>query len=608
MKITHKLPKLNQSKDCDISPVCILSNNLGGFLFISEPVMSKYNGFFFNDNLELYKTVENIGIVGSGFDEVENSLTHIRRKHKGNAERIECPEGANGMIYTLAKRAGIFIDFDFRRVNDMREFGRYYDIRVDKGNIIVRFSKKTDGKEDSSHLVEEFQFFAVVQPKGFDVKSGYRFIDQWHESSYHYDDLRKDFPASRHVYRPFIVDAKELLIAFGRTEEEALAELGKLKRSKQAKRDYGSVDKKKNPEAAAAFICAQDSLGKLKLVHDGVERIYAGYPWFFQLWSRDENISLGALIKLRRFKTVKGIIFRYVECIGKDGRLPNHIPSPHLGSADGVGWFWKRVGDLIAELKELRLLEKYISPAELRQLKDSLAESIKRIEKNFKSDDLITNKAKETWMDTDCGGQDPRDGARIEVQALHLSMLRLMHELSGDKKYRTREEKMKKAVKGKFWNGAVLADGAGDFNIRPNVFIAYYAYPDLLSRREWQICFENALAKLWLDWGGLSSIDKEHVLFRQEYTGKTNESYHRGDSWYWLNNLAALCMFRNNAIDFEDRILRIIEASSEEMLWHGAVGHHAEISSASHLSSYGCLAQAWSAAIFIELISEVYGK
>jgi len=244
----------------------------------------------------------------------------------------------------------------------------------------------------------------------------------------------------------------------------------------------------------------------------------------------------------------------------------------------------------------LFLLEKHLSSKEMEEVKAALAESIKRIEKNYKSDSLITNKKDETWMDTDMDNQDPRDGARIEVQALHLNMLRLMSELSNEKKYKNRENKMKKAVIERFWNGETLADGDGDFTARPNVFIAHYVYPDLLSRPEWQTCFENILKKLWLDWGGLASIDPKHRLFVPDYTGIDNKSYHRGDSWFWINNLAALCMFRNNPIYFEEKILKIIESSTKELLWHGAVGHAAEISSASHLSSKGCFAQAWSAA------------
>ena len=606
MKTTYKLPRLTLSKDDCNASLCILSNNLGGFLFLSDPPISKFNGFFYNDDLDVYKIIENIRLVDSSFNEIEDNLWYLKRKHPGNTEKIFCPKGVNGIVYSLAKKSRIGIDFDCRKVNDMRQFGRFYEVAQEKKSIILSFVKKTDEREDDNQGAEEFSLFIAIQPKSFDASKDYEHVDTWEEHFYEYDNERKDLPLNRYVYRPIILNAKELLIAAGKTKEDALSELIKLRKAKPSKHDYKTLDKKKNLEAAAAFMCAQDSLEKLKTKYEGITRLYAGFPWFFQFWSRDENISLGALIKLHQFKIVKDLLFKYLKSIGNDGRLANRIPSSHLASADSIGWFWKRMGDFIEELKARHLLEKHLSSKEMEEVKAALAESIKRIEKNYKSDSLITNKKDETWMDTDMDNQDPRDGARIEVQALHLNMLRLMSELSNEKKYKNRENKMKKAVIERFWNGETLADGDGDFTARPNVFIAHYVYPDLLSRPEWQTCFENILKKLWLDWGGLASIDPKHRLFVPDYTGIDNKSYHRGDSWFWINNLAALCMFRNNPIYFEEKILKIIESSTKELLWHGAVGHAAEISSASHLSSKGCFAQAWSAAMFIELLMEVY--
>jgi glycogen debranching enzyme len=606
MNIIHKLPGLSISKEDHHTSLCILSNNLGGFLFLSQLPISKFNGLFVNYDLELFKTIENIGILGKDFTGIENHLTHIKRNYGDNSDKIVCPKKINGTIYSLSKKDRVFIDFDCRKVNDIRTFGRTYDVTIEDNKIIVEFTKKSDEREDNTESVQEFSFYAAVQPSSFKPETDYEFVNQWVESYYRYDHERKDFPAHRYVHRPFIIDTKELLIGVGRTKKEALDELDKLKHYKHKDHHHKKISKEKDTEAAAAFICAQDSLEKLKVEHEGVTRLYAGYPWFFQIWSRDENISLGALIKLHQFKVVKDIIFKYLQNIGKDGRLPNHIPSPHLGSADGAGWFWKRVRDFISELKAKHSLEKFLSKKELEQVKDTLAESIRRIEKKYGSKGLITNKDDETWMDTDPGGQDPRDGARIEIQALHLNMLRLMHDLSGERKYKTKEEKMKKEVATRFWNGDLLADGLGDFTVRPNIFIAYYVYPDLLSEEEWKTCFNNEIKELWLDWGGLTSIDTHHPLFVNEYTGIDDRSYHRGDSWFWINNLAALCMFKIDPIEFEEKILRIIESSSKEILWKGAVGHHAEVSSAARLSSKGCVAQAWSAAMFIELIMEVY--
>jgi glycogen debranching enzyme len=607
MKVSHKIPQQNLCMNCDTSSF-ILTNNLGGFLFLSTTPVSKFSGLFVSYGLDVYRVLENIFPAGGAMGELENHLDHVRRTGESDSGKLVFPSGINGLQYSLAKKAKIVLDFDCRKVYDMRSFGRYYEVNVEKDRISVKFTKRTDSKEDGTHGREEFSFFIVIQAKGFDAKNDYESLDRWEEHHYSYDEERKDFPASRFVYRPFILDAKELLISVGRTMKEAEEELDKLKHHRPEERHYLTVDKKKDEDAAVAFVCAQDSLEKLKILHEGKTRIFAGLPWFFQLWSRDELISLGAPIRLGQFKVVKDILFHYIRNIGIDGRLSNRIPDAHLGCADSIGWLWKRVGDFIDALNAGRELDKYLSGKELDEVKLALCDSISVIEKNHMHDGLIFNKMNETWMDTDYNKSDIRDGACIEIQALHLNMLHLAHQLTGDAKYEKKETVMRIDVIDAFWDGALLADRAEEFAIRPNIFIAYYIYPDLLSRSEWEAVFKNSLEKLWLDWGGLSSIDKTHRLFTPDYSGIGNQSYHRGDSWFWLNNLAAVCLLRNNAIEFEDNIRKIIDASSREILWHGAIGHAAELSSASHLSSKGCFAQAWSAAMFIELIMEVYLK
>ncbi|MBW2964589.1 hypothetical protein KY363_03955 [Candidatus Woesearchaeota archaeon] len=575
--------------------------------------MSKYNGLFISDYLQLYKTLEDIGIEGSSPIEIENRFADVRRKHEGNTETICFPDGANGMIYRLAKKSRIYLRFDCRKVNDLRSFGRYYAVEIGSNGILVSFTKRTDSREDQTNGEDEFSLFVAIHAKGFDPKKDLEGVDSWSEIQYSYDAGRKDSPQSRYNYTPFIINAKELIISAGLTKEEAISGMESLRNSKDEDRqvDSQAIDRKKAGPAAAAFACAQDSLHKLLVVHENSARIYAGLPWFFQFWSRDELISLGALIRTGQFSNAKDILFEYMRNIGEDGRLPNRIPSSELSSADSIGWFWKRMGDFINALRKQDALGKFISDRELSAIKAALAGSISKIENAHMKSGLIDSRCNETWMDTQWQGQDGREGAAIEVQALHLNMLRLAQELAEDdkerRKFKTKETAMRNKVVSRFWNGSLLADTADNYTIRPNIFIAYYVYPELLARKDWQTAFENALNSLWLDWGGLSSIDLSHPLFTPDYTGADNRSYHRGDSWFWINNLAAICLHRNNAIVFEEKVKRIVEASSEEMLWHGAIGHHAEVSDASHLASRGCFAQAWSAAMFIELVMEKMG-
>jgi glycogen debranching enzyme len=156
--------------------------------------------------------------------------------------------------------------------------------------------------------------------------------------------------------------------------------------------------------------------------------------------------------------------------------------------------------------------------------------------------------------------------------------------------------------------GKYLADGAEDDAIRPNVFIAAYAYPELLSKKEWIACFDQILPRLWLDWGGISTIDVSHPFFVANHTGENSKSYHSGDSWFWLNNLAALVLFAFDKKKYKNYIQHVLKASTQEILYEGVVGHHAELSGASEFKPAGSLVQAWSAAMYVELIEELFRK
>ena len=260
-------------------------------------------------------------------------------------------------------------------------------------------------------------------------------------------------------------------------------------------------------------------------------------------------------------------------------------------------------------LQQKNLLNQ-LSQSDLITLRDKVEKSLQRLHKSHANENLVVNSSKETWMDT-----LSRDGARIEIQALQLATYktaRLLNDLTltHSEKYSLHEKQLRQVVRSKFFNGRQLADGylneTQDFTIRPNIFIAYYVYPDLLSTGEWEAVFDNALQHLWLSWGGLATLDISHPDFKQSHSGEGSASYHNGDSWYWINNLAALCMLRLNRSKYKEYIYKIIEASVHDMLYSGFIGHCSEISSAKERSSFGCWAQAWSAATLVELLHEVH--
>ncbi|HLP79877.1 MAG TPA: amylo-alpha-1,6-glucosidase, partial [Acidobacteriota bacterium] len=302
---------------------------------------------------------------------------------------------------------------------------------------------------------------------------------------------------------------------------------------------------------------------------------------------------------------------RQQQTFTKEGQLSNRFPHADLGCADGLGWM---------ALRTMRVLEKtktehYFSKDELVTLRKKLVDAVHTLEAK-RHDGLIKNGPLETWMDTGMPQGDVRAGARIEIQALyiaHLTLIKKINTILADKQYEfitEQKERFVKHVKAKLFT-TVLHDGKNpdgtlDYTIRPNIFLAYYIAPELLTQKEWEQTFDSALTHLWMPWGGLSSIDKNHPLFTKNYTGQTNVSYHRGDSWFFVNALAALALWNLQPKKYSKYIKDILLSCTNGIVSQGAVGSLAEVSSAQSQTADGCVTQAWSLALFIEAMSGIF--
>ena len=572
--------------NCD-NPQFMLKNKKGEFLFFStEKNISNYNGLYIvkeGEEPSLFKTIDEIKLLGTEVEILTNNFNCFERESRGK-EKFYFDE--NGMIYEIDNYKGMGeIHFDTREIYDYSNNGRNYEIYTKKDLIIIKYLKIEEGKE------KKYEIYTAV--KGIKL---YEKPNEWIKKNYEYDSARKSPPYNFFVYNGirFEVDGKiEIRIASDFSEEKAIQKIAKISRKSLPRSDKD-----------LAFVCAKESIKNFFVDVNGKKGIYAGLPWFFQFWTRDEAISLGAFINLGMYNEVKDIIFRHLDKILDNGRISNRFPFANLGSADGVGWVFKRAQDLIEKLESIGKLNEYISMDELGMIKEKLAFSIERTRENYFEKGLIRNFARETWMDTDFGN-DTRDGYRIEIQALYLNMLKFFRKICwmvGEEVSNDEEEEIKRNIRDEFFDGRLLADGLDDYTIRPNVFLAYYVYPELLKRSEWEIVFDNTLEALWCEWGGLSTIDKSSSLFCADYSGQDNRSYHRGDSWFFVNNITAITLNDINREKYKEYINKIIEANEKEILSLGIIGESSELSSASQLKSEGCLAQAWSSSTFVELV------
>ncbi len=561
MKARHTISENKWERDVEDNASFLLGNKLGDYAWFADGPESRYQGWFvsFSYGLkeEMYKIIEDIRPANrSSVSEIDNHFSKVQRKGDSFKESFSIPENKHCLIYELKEKRRIELVLDMR--NSYGDDYSEYEIKESDGRLLVK-----------AETENETFFLAITGYDNFE-KISERFVRY-----YNLDKKRNSPPFEKAVYKALILEGKKLLFSAFKNKEKAEMPLND---------DLHLKNLEKNKNEPVDFVAAKTGLENL--IVDEKERIFAGFPWFFQFWKRDEAISLGGLNVINKQKA-KDVFRSLLENKNNDFERTD--------SADGVGWVFKRAFLFLNEFSDKE--EKKLA-TQLRRCVD------------FNSDEVLkTTEPKGTWMDS-----ISREGARIEMQALWLNMYKLGKIIDSEKKadYRKMEEDLKKKVYNVFWDGYVLADGylpgenRVDKTIRPNLFLAYYIYPELLSDQEWKNCFRRALHELWLDWGGIATISKEDSRFNSTHTGENSQSYHQGDSWFFINNFAAICMNRLDEGKFSYEINKILEASRENLLWKGAIGHHSELSSAKSLEAEGAISQAWSFSTYLEAMYEIF--
>ncbi|RMD57640.1 hypothetical protein D6825_03405 [Candidatus Woesearchaeota archaeon] len=547
----------------------IVSNTLGSFALFG--LDSRFEGVFFTRGKQTFRTIAHI--EGSGeCGDFSTEFWRARYKH-----------GAFRSLW-FAKRLPIFffeskgsydVLLDCRENYDNRVWGRHYDVFEEEGMVYVHYEKRDDDREP---VKGEYDFWLAFA--GIDAGLSL----EWVERNYSFDKERSSPPFSRWVFRAFRAKGS-FVCAFGSSKWEVsrLAREGverRLHLMREARVFSDDVVSRarfnwQSRACAYSLLCLRSSDG-----------LFAGLPWFHQRWARDELISLKSFARVGQVELSKAILFSWLDKLSgvkMEGTLTRFI-------ADS-GWVFVRANDLWD----------FLSPSERLEVADRARNFCKSVSESLSSG-LLFSGSKETWMDS-----LDRSGARVEIQALALSAFKLLRERGYSSKHLdSLEYDFKDSVVSSFWNGNYLKDGCDDPAIRPNLFIAAYVYPELLTKAQWRKCFSTALSRLWCEWGGLATIDVKSASFIGRHTGEDPASYHQGDSWYWLNNLSAIVLLSLGSSAQKRYAESIFNASSKEIL-QGALGHHAELSSAESLESRGCLAQAWSAAMYLELCELLKG-
>ncbi|MCB9359213.1 hypothetical protein H6503_04740 [Candidatus Woesearchaeota archaeon] len=571
----------------------VISNDLGSFYFWSEVPYSKFCGLHFNVKGTIFKCLES-AVTPQKLRVSNDSYTGILNQREGMLESIYLSRQKNAIAFRYSHPTEILLNFDIKKHDDWDEWGRHYEISEVRGCILLTFHKRGQ---------EEYTVYAAIKSRHKNFDKIARFV----ERDYSYDEYRHSQNV-RYIFEALKLYSSHFTIAFSTDKNEAIYDAKHLYRHYDVihrldKRSGMKIDiVMATEDISSAYKHAQLSLSRL--VNDN--GIYAGYPWFCQVWSRDELISMVPYIKFDP-EFAKGLISKYFKHNNYCGRLPAILPDKGLKSADGAGWLAMRLQQLIKSNPDM------FKSGDKHKYALFFEKMIFFLQKYHHKNELVFSDMNETWMDTSYE-DDGRKGYCIEIQALALRMLDLMHMLTGDEKYHEQLQDLKKAVRRLFYSedDKIIYDHLDEDmkptgRIRPNIFIAHYVFPDMFTKEEWEQAFDTSLKALWLKWGGLSTLDQGDPRFVDEYTGEDNKSYHRGDSWYFLNCMAAMAMYKVDKKKYMPKIDKIIESTTKDCLENGVIGSIAEVSPAKSQDGVGCLSQAWSLAMYIELIDLVYG-
>lgn len=624
----------------------LLSNNKGDFLNLGvSENSSKFQGLnvLRKEDFVFFKFLEAIVPKGLEVEEVEYLGYKVKRYFKSNFAIGETGDApcdvfylgpTGGVIYEIQNFDGeVFFDIDMRSFYDFKDEGRFYFVNETNGVVLVEYEKK-DEKGDT-----EYKLYFGIKAVNF----LHEIIGEWQKREYFYSKQRGSL-SERYVYRLLSakVDTdKKFIIGAGFSEEEVLKQIELLEFHQnelegfesEMMRDVvkegesvcmeniikdGSVfEKPVSQDVGVAYELSKNALYKflkkdinINGVRDGM---YAGYPWFNQFWSRDELVGIRGFINLGEINFVKEKLMNYLDIIDEESGMVRRIVTQKdsLMSFDGCFWIAKRLGDLIFRLDEENLLGKVFSMEELEFAYKKLNLVFNRLVKSswdFENE-LVKVKDGDSWMDT-IHIDFPLD---IQVQFLeYSSFMAVLSSMLGKQEDATRfldlENLMREKIRSAYFRNGHLYNEAYQDKVTSNVFLAYYLYPDLFLQNDWEIIFDNTLNHLRTSWGGISSLSKKDSNYKENYTGENDDSYHCGDSWFWINNVAAIAMADLNEKKYRREITKILVSSTNDILKFGAIGFASEISSASKQKSEGCFAQLWSSSTFIEMVDKLFLK
>lgn len=573
--------------------VC-MSNNSGSFFLTANKVITRFQGLYFNLDGDLFKILEDIevdnDILKGLFNDLGNNGGKLYRQTEASFKFVS---GKNIFIYCLSTKAKQIIFLDPRRIFEYPEFGRQFTlISQNARSVILRY--------DYTQNTNNYTLFIGFKALPGECLENIEVFDEWVKREYSYDQQRSSPPDALYICKKLAFISKGFLITAAKDIDQLTKNMHYDVNVSDFRLRCGMPPELSKFKFSYLEGLIKESITRLKVKVRGVPFFYAGLPWFNQFWLRDEALSLDVLLIVLTKRERYDFLKWRLDFIEKHNFFPNFF-NLDLSFSEAPSYD----GTLIFFLKTLKTLNS------LGELDEELRQRILKIFfiwlERFFNDNLKGNvlflsstPVHSQWMDS----LKERSGSLIEIEALILALLKYASNLSNNSKWLEILKMRQEVILKTFWNGSVLADKANCFGeIRPNIFLAYSFFPDLLSKTSWEKIIDEVLENLWLEWGGLATIAKTSPLYKPFHTGEDPLSYHNGDSWLFLNAIAADCL-----LDFQRhtfRAIKIYEKLVSDFLWFNTLGFSSELSEAEVFNPRGSPIQLWSACMLLKLAKKI---
>ncbi|HLC20388.1 MAG TPA: hypothetical protein VJK72_05680, partial [Candidatus Nanoarchaeia archaeon] len=427
----------------------LLSNNAGSFFY--HDWKTRNGGWFVHDE-DTFRVIAEMRTASPRVSAIIHSGSKVEMKKNGIREMFTLPEGKNVLVYKTNTPLDTDIFLDVRKLNDNRQWGRHYNIKVEGGKTIIHFMKSTDAREDKTNGQHEYDFFIVLDKPA-------RVVKRWQDRIYT-DETHDAASYSRLIFHAVRVWATSMTITASQNLQQALDAQENIK-----------INQRIDDESALTVQALKNFFEPL-----GVKSAFS-----VQWGTRDEIIAAAAIAKISP-RHAKEIIMKNARAIMNDGRLTETMTS-ETRIADGTGWLFKRCYEMID----------LFSPEEKKYLTEKIVDVIETLHERHTKDGFAF---------------DVIDEQTIDAQALRLALYKSAFGLTKNELYYDFEKKLKNKVRDAYWNGEQLAQSMGNYAPHPKIVLAAYIYPDLLTKEEWSSCFTQMLKGTWLEWGGLKIEEK----------------------------------------------------------------------------------------------------